>query len=294
MMKLIKRIAELYTKNSQILKNKLEDDDESPLHFMHADFPWLLDLLRLAYLGGYRPAHALGLAAANLFRNLLAFLNSDIFAFLLGDRDALLLLVDAAHLLGDLLAGLVAALGQWHLNGAAYLGQGMADLLLDLVADFLGLVVADVLPDGSAHFGLLLMTLHFGLLGLHSGLGGDLLGLLAGNLVLDGSQDVSNLLLHGSLPLLGRFDLLLRWLRALLLGNELAFLLLDLLADGLCGLVALIFCHNLTVLGNVAHLLGLLNAVGPASLLILDMAVGHRDQDALVNADESALFLRCW
>jgi len=261
---------------------------------MHADFPWLLDLLRLAYLGGYRPAHALGLAAANLFRNLLAFLNSDIFAFLLGDRDALLLLVDAAHLLGDLLAGLVAALGQWHFNGAAYLGQGLADLLLDIVADFLGLVVADVLPDGSAYFGLLLMTLDFGLLGLHSGLGGDLLGLLAGNLVLDGSQDVSNLLLDGSLPLLGRFDLLLRWLRALLLGNEFAFLLLDLLADGLCGLVALIFSHNPTVLRGVAHLLGLLNAVGPASLLVLDVAVGHRDQDALFNADESALFLRCW
>merc|ERR1719474_1338094 len=75
----------------------------------------------------------------------------------------------------------------------------MADLLLDLVADVLGLVVADVLPDGSAHFGLLLMTLDFRLLGLHSGLGGDLLGLLAGNLVLDGSQDVSNLLHDGSL-----------------------------------------------------------------------------------------------
>merc|ERR1711931_205338 len=129
MMKLIKRIAELYTKNSQILKNKLEDDVESPLHFMHADFPWLLDLLRLAHLGGYRPAHALGLAAANFFRNLLAFLNRDIFAFRSWDRDTLLLLVDAAHLLGNLLAGLVAALGQRYLHSSAHLSQGLAHLL---------------------------------------------------------------------------------------------------------------------------------------------------------------------
>jgi len=82
-----------------------------PLHFMHANFPRLLDLDWFAYLGGNRPAHPLGLAAADLFRYILALLDDHILAFLLGHGDTLLLLSDTAHLLGQLLAGLVTTLG---------------------------------------------------------------------------------------------------------------------------------------------------------------------------------------
>jgi len=257
---------------------------------VYANFPWLLDLNWLAYLGGYGPADALGLAAADLFRNLLALLNGDIFALLVGDFDALLLLVDAAHLLGNLLAGLVAALGEGHIHVTALLGQGLANLLLNFVADLLGLIVTDVLPDRGADFALLLVTLRLGLLGLDCGLHSDLCNLLASQLGLQGNQGVSNGL-DRTLPLLGSLDLRLG---ALLLRDELALLLFHFLTDGLRGLVALILSHNLAILGGVAHPLGLVNTICPASLLELDMAVGHGDQDALVYADESALFLSGW
>jgi len=160
---------------------------------MHADLPWLLDLYRLAHFGGYRPTDLLGFAAAHLFRDLLAFLNNDIFTLLLGYRDALLLLVDTTDLLGKLLARLVTALGEWHLNVTTNLGQGMAHFLLNLLADLLRLINANIFPDRSTHFHLLLMAFLLRLLTL------GLLGLLGSQ----GIQNMGNLVTDRPLPLLG-------------------------------------------------------------------------------------------
>jgi len=188
---------------------------------MHANFPWLLNLNVFAHLGGNRPAHLLGFAAAYLLRNLLAFLYNNIFALLLGDRYALLLLVDATNLLGEFLARLVATLGQGNLNITANLGQGMAHLPLDLLADFLGFINANIFPDGSTDLNLLLMALQFRLLAF--GLFSRLLSLLGSQRI----QDMSNLVADRTLPLLGR----VHRLRALFLADHLALLLLHLMAD---------------------------------------------------------------
>jgi len=140
---------------------------------VHANFPRLLDQDGLAYLGWDWQALALGLAAADLLRDLVALLHQDVIALLLWNRDALLFVVEATDLLGNLGAGLVAAIGQWHLNVAAHLSQGSANLLLDFVADHIWLDLADVLRDGGADGGLLLAA-------------NDLLGvLLASDEVLD-------------------------------------------------------------------------------------------------------------
>jgi len=133
-------------------------------HFMDTDLPGFLDQDGLAYLGGDGPALSLSLASANLLRFLLALLNSDVLAPLLGHGDALLLLLDAASLLGDLLAGLVAALGKGQFDVPADLGSRVAHLLFNILADLLGLIPADILQDGRADLGLLLVARLVGLL----------------------------------------------------------------------------------------------------------------------------------
>jgi len=131
---------------------------------MDADLPGFLDQDGLAYLGGDGPALSLSLASANLLRFLLALLNNDVLASLLGHGDALLLLLDAASLLGDLLAGLVAALGKGQFDVPADLGSRVAYLLFNILADLLGLIPADILQDGRADLGLLLVARLVGLL----------------------------------------------------------------------------------------------------------------------------------
>jgi len=133
--------------------------------------------------------------------------------------------------------------------------------------------MANILPDWSADLGLLLVAHQFGV------------GLLVGLLGLFGVP-VSN----RPLPLLGFFDLLFR-LGALLLGHDLALLFFDIVADSLCGLMALVLCDRLAVLWRVAHPLGFVNTIGPATLFVLNMAEGHRYFKALVDLDEPAFFL---
>jgi len=125
---------------------------------MDADLPGFLDLDGLAYLGGDRPTLSLSLAGANPLGLLLAPLNNDVLAPLLGHGDALLLLLDAASLLGDLLAGLVAALGKGQFDVPADLGARVAHLLFNILADLLGLIPADILQNGRADLGLLLVA----------------------------------------------------------------------------------------------------------------------------------------
>jgi len=132
--------------------------------------------------------------------------------------------------------------------------------------------MANILPDWSADLGLLLVAHQFGL------------GLLVGLLGLFGVP-------VGNRPLpLGFFDLLFR-LGALLLGHDLALLLFDIVADSLCGLMALVLGDSLAVLWSVAHPLSFVNAIGPATLFVLNMAEGHRNFKALVDLDEPAFFL---
>jgi len=238
------------------------------LHLVNADLPGLLDLDGLADLGGDRPALALGLAGADLLGYLLALLGQGILALLLGEGDALLLPLDAADLLGQLLARLVAALGQGNLHLRAHLGAGLAHVLLDVLADLLGLVVADVLPDGSAD---LLLAALLGSNGLDGLLGSDCGHLDAEDLVEDG-------------PLLP--PLLVLLLAGL---DSLALLLLDLPADLFSGRVALVLSDEFAHLGGVALGLHPGHAVGPAALLHLHGAVRNGDRDALLGLDQLAL-----
>jgi len=240
------------------------------LHLVNADLPGLLDLDGLADLGGDRPALALGLAGADLLGYLLALLGQGILALLLGEGDALLLPLDAADLLGQLLARLVAALGQGNLHLRAHLGAGLAHVLLDVLADLLGLVVADVLPDGSAD---LLLAALLGSLDSDGLLGSDLgRSLDAKDLVEDGPL-LPPLLVF---PLLAGLD-------------SLALLLLDLPADLLSGRVAHVLSDEVAHLGGVALGLHPGHAVGPAALLHLHGAVRNGDRDALLGLDQLAL-----
>jgi len=229
-------------------------------HFVNANFPRLLDLDRFAYLGWDRPAFALSLAAAYLLGLLFAFLHQRILALLLGDWNALLLLFDAADLLGKLLARLVAAFGLRNFNLLADLGPGLADILLNLLADLLGLIDALLFQDGSA--GFLFVTLVVLLEDLLEELFDD-----------------------GPLPLLVGFDLL--GVGALL--DQFALVFLNLLADFLGGGVTLVLPDGVALLRCVT--LGLeLNAIGPAPLFNLYLAEGNRNLDALVDFDQLALF----
>jgi len=230
-------------------------------HFVNANFPRLLDLDRFAYLGWDRPAFALGLAAAYLLGLLFAFLHQRILALLLGDWNALLLLFDAADLLGKLLARLVAAFGLGNFNLLADLGPGLADILLNLLADLLGLIDALLFQDGSA--GFLFVTLVVLLEDLLEELFDD-----------------------GPLPLLVGFDLL--GVGALL--DQFALVFLDLLADFLGGGVTLVLPDGLALLRCVTLGLELGNAIGPAPLFNLHFAEGNRNFDALVDFDQLALF----
>jgi len=230
-------------------------------HFVNANFPRLLDLDRFAYLGWDRPAFALGLAAAYLLGLLFAFLHQRILALLLGDWNALLLLFDAADLLGKLLARLVAAFGLGNFNRLAYLGPGLAHILLNLLADLLGLIDALLFQDGSA--GFLFVTLVVVLLE-------DLL---------------EELFDDGPLPLVG-FDLL--GMGALL--DQFALRFLNLLANFLGGGVTLVLPDDLAHLRCVTLGLELGNAIGPAPLFNLHFAEGNRNFDALVDFDQLALF----
>jgi len=241
------------------------------LHLVNADLPGLLDLDGLADLGGDWPALALGLAGADLLWLLMALLGQGRLALLLGEGEALLLPLDAADLLGQLLARLVAALGQGNLHLRAHLGAGLAHVLLDVLADLLGLVVADVLPDGSAD---LLLAALLGSNGLDGLLGTDL----------GRSLDAEDLVEDGPLlPPLLVFTLLAAGL------DGLALLLLDLLADLLGGRVALVLSDEFAHLGGVAPGLHPGHAVGPAPLLHLHRAVRNRDRDALLGLDQLAL-----
>jgi len=230
-------------------------------HFVNANFPRLLDLDRFAYLGWDRPAFALGLAAAYLLGLLFAFLHQRILALLLGDWNALLLLFNTADLLGELLARLVAALGLGNFNLFADLSPGLADILLNLLADFLGLIDALLFQDGSA--GFLFVTLVVVLLE-------DLL---------------EELFDDGPLPLVG-FDLL--GMGALL--DQFALRFLNLLANFLGGGVTLVLPDDLAHLRCVTLGLELGNAIGPAPLFNLHFAEGNRNFDALVDFDQLALF----
>jgi len=230
-------------------------------HFVNANFPRLLDLDRFAYLGWDRPAFALSLAAAYLLGLLFAFLHQRILALLLGDWNALLLLFDAADLLGKLLARLVAAFGLRNFNLLADLGPGLADILLNLLADLLGLIDALLFQDGSA--GFLFVTLVVLLEDLLEELFDD-----------------------GPLPLLVGFDLL--GVGALL--DQFALMFLDLLADFLGGGVTLVLPDGLALLRCVTLGLELGDAIGPAPLFNLHLAKGNRNFDALVDFDQFALF----
>lgn len=229
---------------------------------MNANFPRLLDLDRFAYLGWDRPAFALGLAAAYLLGLLFAFLHQRILALLLGDWNALLLLFDAADLLGKLLARLVAAFGLGNFNLLADLGPGLAHILLNLLADLLGLIDALLFQDGSARF--LFVTLVVVLLE-------DLL---------------EELFDDGPLPLLVCFDLL--GMGAFL--DQFALVFLDLLANFLGGGMTLVLPDGLALLRCVTLGLELGNAIGPAPLFNLHFAEGNRNFDALVDFDQLALF----
>jgi len=239
------------------------------LHLVNADLPGLLDLDGLADLGGDRPALALGLAGADLLGYLLALLGQGILALLLGEGDALLLPLDAADLLGQLLARLMAALGQGNLHLRAHLGPGLAHVLLNVLADVLGLVVADVLPDGCAD---LILAALLGSNGLDGLFGTD-----CGR-----SLDAEDLVEDG--PLLP--PLLVFLLAGL---DGLALLLLDLLADLLGGRVAHVLSDEVAHLGVMALCLPFGHAVGPAALLHLHRAVRNGDRDALLGLDQLAL-----
>jgi len=230
-------------------------------HFVNANFPRLLDLDRFAYLGWDRPAFALSLAAAYLLGLLFAFLHQRILALLLGDWNALLLLFDAADLLGKLLARLVAAFGLRNFNLLADLGPGLADILLNLLADLLGLIDALLFQDGSA--GFLFMTLVVLLEDLLEELFDD-----------------------GPLPLLVGFDLL----RVGALLDQFALVFLNLLTNFLGGGVTLVLPDGLALLRCVTLGLELGNAIGPAPLFNLHFAEGNRNLDALVDFDQLALF----
>jgi len=230
-------------------------------HFVNANFPRLLDLDRFAYLGWDRPAFALSLAAAYLLGLLFAFLHQRILALLLGDWNALLLLFDAADLLGKLLARLVAAFGLRNFNLLADLGPGLADILLNLLADLLGLIDALLFQDGSA--GFLFVTLVVLLEDLLEELFDD-----------------------GPLPLLVGFDLL--GVGALL--DQFALGFLNLLADFLGGGATLVLPDGLAHLRCVTLGLELGNAIGPAPLFNLHLAEGNRNFDALVDFNQLALF----
>jgi len=67
--------------------------------------------------------------------------------------------------------------------------------------------------------------------------------------------------------------------------------LLDVLADGLCGLVADVFQDTVALVRSVALGLHLGHAVGPTLLLKVDDAVGIGDLYAFILLHESALFL---
>jgi len=67
--------------------------------------------------------------------------------------------------------------------------------------------------------------------------------------------------------------------------------LLNVLADRLCGLVADVFQDSITLGGSVALGLHLRHAVGPTLLLEVDDAVGIGDLYTFVLLHESALFL---
>jgi len=230
-------------------------------HFVNANFPRLLDLDRFAYLGWDRPAFALSLAAAYLLGLLFAFLHQRILALLLRDWNALLLLFDAADLLGKLLARLVAAFGLRNFNLLADLGPGLAHILLNLLADLLGLIDALLFQDGSA--GFLFVTLVVLLEDLLEELFDD-----------------------GPLPLLVGFDLL--GVGALL--DQFALVFLNLLADFLGGGVTLVLPDDLAHLRCATLGLELGNAIGPAPLFNLYLAEGNRNLDALVDFDQLALF----
>jgi len=255
-------------KNVTFLVSKVELQGLLPLgffgcffHFVNANFPRLLDLDRFAYLGWDRPAFALGLAAAYLLGLLFAFLHQRILALLLRDWNALLLLFDAADLLGKLLARLVAAFGLRNFNLLADLGPGLADILLNLLADLLGLIDALLFQDGSA--GFLFVTLVVLLEDLLEELFDD-----------------------GPLPLLVGFDLL--GVGALL--DQFALGFLNLLANFLGGGVTLVLPDGLAHLRCVTLGLELGNAIGPAPLFNLHLAEGNRNLDALVDFDQLALF----
>jgi len=230
-------------------------------HFVNANFPRLLDLDRFAYLGWDRPAFALSLAAAYLLGLLFAFLHQRILALLLGDWNALLLLFDAADLFGKLLARLVAAFGLRNFNLLADLGPGLADILLNLLADLLGLIDALLFQDGSA--GFLFMTLVVLLEDLLEELFDD-----------------------GPLPLLVGFDLL----RVGALLDQFALVFLNLLTNFLGGGVTLVLPDGLALLRSVTLGLELGNAISPAPLFNLHCAEGNRNLDALVNFNQLALF----
>jgi len=228
---------------------------------VNANFPRLLDLDRFAYLGWDRPAFALSLAAAYLLGLLFAFLHQRILALLLGDWNALLLLFDAADLLGKLLARLVAAFGLRNFNLLADLGPGLADILLNLLADLLGLIDALLFQDGSA--GFLFVTLVVLLEDLLEELFDD-----------------------GPLPLLVGFDLL----RVGALLDQFALVFLNLLTNFLGGGVTLVLPDGLALLRSVTLGLELGNAISPAPLFNLHCAEGNRNLDALVNFNQLALF----
>jgi len=230
-------------------------------HFVNANFPRLLDLDRFAYLGWDRPAFALGLAAAYLLGLLFAFLHQRILALLLGDWNALLLLFDAADLLGKLLARLVAAFGLRNFNLLADFCPGLAYILLNLLADLLWLIDALLFQDRSA--GFLFVTLVVLLEDLLEELFDD-----------------------GPLPFLVGFDLL--GVCALL--DQFALGFLNLMANFHSGGVTLVLPDSLALLRCVTLGLEFWNAIGPAPLFNLHFAEGNRNFDALVDFDQLALF----
>jgi len=234
-------------------------------HIVYADFPRFLYQYRFAHLRRDRPALLHGLAGANLLRLLFAFLDSHILALLLGERDALLLLLDSTDLLGDFLARLVTTLGQGKLNLLANFSTRLAHLLLNIPADLFGLIQADVLPNGSADLGFLLVAL--------------LVRLLA--VLLQELADVT-------LPFLG---VVLLGLGAHGLLDDFALVVLDLLADGLGGVVTLVLPDGLALGWGVALGLPLGHTVGAALLLKLDVAVRNGDFNTFVHLLDPALLL---
>jgi len=223
---------------------------------MYADFPWFLHLDRFAYLRGDRPALLFSLLGARLLQLLVTFLNVNIHTLLLRDGDALLLLLDSTVLLGDLLGDIFANLS----------ARG-AHLLLNILADLLGLIPADILPDRSTVVGLLHIAM--------------LLFLLLVVLLFIDLLDLQHLLQgldNRPLPLLG-FSLLAHSLL-----NNFAFLLLNIFADFLSGGVALVLPDSLAF-GWTGVALGL------QLLLILDFTEGMRNFDAFLANCVGALFL---